>query len=196
MQIQFKVFVLLFFVAFFTPKSILAQKGKVKLAIFQEGEQVKAKKGVFELKKMPFSIRLRVNHTEGVYLNTSVLPVYYNLGKTQQIPDMEFIHFKVFAEYQFNEKKLLYIDEEGFHFLGYNPYDDWHKLNILEPTRNGFEGYRVIQRLHFLERDEIVEMKDIADDPLYIFLLIATPHDSDNPNVEILRKKYRIEWMD
>ena len=48
----------------------------------------------------------------------------------------------------------------------------------------------------FLEKDEIIEMEDIGDESLYLFMMLATPHDSDNPNEEVLRKKYRIDWID
>lgn len=195
MRIQLLSFLILSTTFIFAIPEAGAQRAKVKLAIFQDGLEVKPKKGIFTLKKKAFSIRLRVKNAEGVYLNTSSVPSYYSLGSSQQIPDLEFIQFKAFAEYQFNEKKLLYVDSEGFSFLGYDPTDDWHKFNILYPKKKGFEGYRVVQRLHFLAPDEIVEMQNVEQD-LFLFLVATTGYAAEPSNVELLRQKYQIVWAD
>ncbi|MCB0705566.1 MAG: hypothetical protein KDC34_09670 [Saprospiraceae bacterium] len=195
MRSYFFSFLVLSAALFIAAPSAVAQKARVRLAIFQDGVEVIPKKGVFTLEKTPFSIRLRVKNADGVYLNTSTVPSYYSLGKSQAVPELEFIQFQTYAEYEFNEKKLLYIDSEGFSFLGYDPGVKTHRFNVLTPTKKGFEGYRVVQRLHFLDSDKIVEIADVNQD-LYLFLIATTGYAAVPANEELLRRKYQIVWKD
>ncbi|MBR9919908.1 MAG: hypothetical protein GYB31_03655 [Bacteroidetes bacterium] len=190
---HFSVFLIAFFVLAVMPQAE-AQLAKMKMTIFQDGIPVRAERGVYKLKKKPFSIRLRLKNIEGVYLNTSTVASYYSLGKKQEVPDLEFIQFQAYAEYEGNVKKLLYIDPEGFSYLFYDPQEG-NRFNVVEEKRNGFEGYRVVQNFHLLDKDEVIPVAEIEYD-LYLFFIGTTGYDAQPPNEELFRKKYQIKWVD
>ena len=194
LPIIFSLIILLTCTSFEVPELAPPPKAKINIAVFQRGVRIRPQIGGYRLFKEPFSIRLKVKNVEDVYLNTSVTSDLYDLGLVDEFPDLESLPSRSYAEYPENEPKKLFIDPEGFSYLGYSEDLSYHRYNLLYEKKKGFDGYRIVQRFHFTETEEVVEVADMDQD-LYFFL-IATQPGEDGATEEAFRWRFRVRWKD
>lgn len=193
MRIRFVVPLLLFVICTGSVAPATVARPKVKVTIFQRGVPMPQRLGVYHLFKEPFSIRLKVRNVEDVYLNTSLTRDYFDIHRNEAVPDLDMISYKCYAEYPENSKKKLFVDSEGFSYLGYSPGADFHKFNLFYEHKKGYEGYRIVQRFHFTDTDEVIEVADMDQD-LFLFLVATIEGATPDSKEEVVRDRFQIRW--
>uniref|UniRef100_UPI000556EC47 hypothetical protein n=1 Tax=Gillisia sp. CAL575 TaxID=985255 RepID=UPI000556EC47 len=107
-------FLILFCVSFFYTSLIHSQNDEFKVEVFQNGKNLKLKKGKYKLKKEPFKFRITLLNSDHVYVSSSWGNYYYDYPGDENIfecndkdflKDCRFVAIKTGNEDKFNVNK-------------------------------------------------------------------------------------------
>jgi hypothetical protein len=167
-----------------------AQASKVIFEIEQDGKLIRSIDNAFYLKKSPFTIRISMIKTNGVFINTSFSRYYYDLPDNTFIEQLE---AKVLPEIGENAEKEIYTDTVGFHYWCYCPVERppyyFNKFNTLNIVGDTIFGERIVEN-YFAEKDYKIE--NITSE-IYILILLDE-NDTESPVNRLSRQKYIIRW--
>lgn len=169
-----------------------SKKEKFSIEIWQDGKLVAIKDGIVVLQKKEFQIKVHLIDQEGVYLSSSFGNSYYGLKETEEVPDLQEIGARSFAESTFNEDKDLIIDNEGVSYMFYKPKQDWHRFDKdISIEGKTVIGTKTIQHLFILENRSNVNIEDVQK-PLKLFFVATT---KGRKIKELQRLKIQVRWM-
>ncbi len=168
------------------------KKDKFRVEIWQDGKLLANNNGVVQLAKKEFQIKVHLFEQEGVYVSSSYGNSYYGLKETDEVPDLQEIGARTFAESTFNEDKDLILDNEGVSYWFYKPKQDWHRFDKdISIEGKTVIGTKTIQHLFILENRSNVNIEDVQK-PLKLFFVATT---KGRKIKELQRLKLQIQWL-
>ena len=187
------LYILLALLAFISLSSFTqTKKDKFRVEIWQDGKLLANNNGVVQLAKKEFQIKVHLFEQEGVYVSSSYGNSYYGLKETEEVPDLQEIGARTFAESTFNEDKDLILDNEGVSFWFYKPKQDWHRFDKdISIEGKTVIGTKTIQHLFILENRSNVNIEDVQK-PLKLFFVATT---KGRKIKELQRLKLQIQWL-
>ena len=187
------LYILLALLAFISLSSFTqTKKDKFRVEIWQDGKLLANNNGVVQLAKKEFQIKVHLFEQEGVYVSSSYGNSYYGLKETDEVPDLQEIGARTFAESTFNEDKDLILDNEGVSYWFYKPKQDWHRFDKdISIEGKTVIGTKTIQHLFILENRSNVNIEDVQK-PLKLFFVATT---KGRKNKELQRLKLQIQWL-
>jgi len=169
-----------------------SKKEKFSVEIWQDSKPVGIKDGIVVLQKKEFQIKVHLIEQEGVYLSSSFGSSYYGLKETDEVPDLQEIGARSFAESTFNEDKDLIIDNEGVSYMFYKPKQDWHRFDKdIQIEGKTVTGTKTIQHLFILENRSNVNIEEVQK-PLNLFFVATT---KGRKIKELQRLKLQVRWV-
>ncbi len=186
------LYILLALLAFISLSSFTqTKKDKFRVEIWQDGKLLANNNGVVQLAKKEFQIKVHLFEQEGVYVSSSYGNSYYGLKETEEVPDLQEIGARTFAESTFNEDKDLILDNEGVSYWFYKPKQDWHRFDKdISIEGKTVIGTKTIQHLFILENRSNVNIEDVQK-PLKLFFVATT---KGRKIKELQRLKLQIQW--
>ncbi len=187
------LYILLALLAFISLSSFTqTKKDKFRVEIWQDGKLLANNNGVVQLAKKEFQIKVHLFEQEGVYVSSSYGNSYYGLKETDEVPDLQEIGARTFAESTFNEDKDLILDNEGVSYWFYKPKQDWHRFDKdISIEGKTVIGTKTIQHLFILENRSNVNIEDVQK-PLKLFFVATT---KGRKIKELQRLKLQIQWL-
>lgn len=194
-----KHFLLLFFSIL--SLSLWSQKPIVEVHIIQDDKIIEVKGNVVRLDKAEFALEIKFNRKKIKFLmlNASSQDTYYLLEKNDAIPNLKYLTAFSVAEYPFNLDRRIYDDLEIFNILGppkSHRGNLMHHFSTYEQKCKWATGLKEIRKVKIEEED--ISIKDLDDQPLYLFLLgIDKKHEDNQPlNTEaiLFKWKLKINW--
>ncbi len=168
------------------------KKDKFRVEIWQDGKLLANNNGVVQLAKKEFQIKVHLFEQEGVYVSSSYGNSYYGLKETEEVPDLQEIGARTFAESTFNEDKDLILDNEGVSYWFYKPKQDWHRFDKdISIEGKTVIGTKTIQHLFILENRSNVNIEDVQK-PLKLFFVATT---KGRKIKELQRLNLQIQWL-
>lgn len=174
--------------------------------IYQNEKKISIKDHVVNLENKPFVIQVELNNHLGIYMGGTTSSEYFDLTEDQQVRDFQYLPYKAFAEKEYNENRQIILDPDGFHFLFYDPDQDWHRFDAdLEVNGNKVIAKKTVEKFWYKgdelkegfiqgDKDDLkVEVKEMVEQ-VYLFFL-ATTEDEDGPPKELKRDKIKIVWQ-
>ncbi len=187
------LYILLALLAFISLSSFTqTKKDKFRVEIWQDGKLLANNNGVVQLAKKEFQIKVHLFEQEGVYVSSSYGNSYYGLKETDEVPDLQEIGARTFAESTFNEDKDLILDNEGVSYWFYKPKQDWHRFDKdISIEGKTVIGTKTIQHLFILENRSNVNIEDVQK-PLKLFFVATT---KGRKIKELQRLNLQIQWL-
>lgn len=168
------------------------KKDKFRVEIWQDSKLLANNNGVVQLAKKEFQIKVHLFEQEGVYVSSSYGNSYYGLKETEEVPDLQEIGARTFAESTFNEDKDLILDNEGVSYWFYKPKQDWHRFDKdISIEGKTVIGTKTIQHLFILENRSNVNIEDVQK-PLKLFFVATT---KGRKIKELQRLNLQIQWL-
>lgn len=169
--------------------------------IWQDGQRLPMKNEVVELARRPFQIKVIIRDEPSLYLNGSFQKNYFSLRSQEDVPDLEWLPYKSYAEVPHNAEKLLNLSEEEVHHLCWDESDgNLHKFDDPIQVRNGLmictKSVEKLQQRSKADHEwDVVDLATIDQD-VYLFVVATTPflgHGKPAPK-ELARQNIHLKW--
>jgi hypothetical protein len=169
----------------------------VEVYVEQDGHRQLLNNNTVKIRRAPFTLIFIFKQPakyNGIYINTSYTPDYFNLYPSQEIPDFRYLPQKVMSEYKFNPNNELKIHSEFFQYFGYNPKRNWFKFNKIEKKGGYIIGYRKVENLDLAEEHRRIPVTQNRF-PLYLFFTVLEKNPSGFvKHREVIRFKGKIKF--
>lgn len=189
----------LIFVFGFLALSSYGQEVTFGTSIWQYGEEKIPVVDVVLLSKDTFELRITNNFEHAVVLNASFDSRFFDLKKSDSIPEFKSWVYRCGAESEFNESKSIVLDTITNHYWRYHPYLKTYKYDsIINLSDKNFTGIRTITRYTTWNGKEMVDtpINQIDDDVFWFFIIIRDYKvNKSAPFKELSRARLKIEWL-
>lgn len=165
------------------------------VSIYQNGKIVVPDSGVYGLDKAPFVIIEDFEGIEGVYLNASFHPQYFNLKPEDSIPDFNYINSKVIADDTFNTGQSLFVDDELLSYWFYDKKYNWYRFDRgLKIDGDKITGNRTVTSF-FFDSDSLAALPvEKVKSNIYLFFFALQQNPDGDPERVLQREKFMIRW--
>ncbi len=150
---------------------------------------------VISLQKKPFTIKIKLVKLRGVFLSASFDSLYYNTPNSENFKDFKYVGAKSMVEHNFNEKKMLIIDDETLHYWFYDASLDWHRFDKDLTVKNDTVfATRVTERFMDKDNNKTIFPIEEIDKPLLLVFFSTDPKNKTKIPIELFRKKVVIQF--
>ncbi|MBS1741654.1 MAG: hypothetical protein JST81_01355 [Bacteroidetes bacterium] len=171
------------------------ERNTYEVSIWQDGNPVNAIMGnEITLNKAPFTIQVKLNKLDGVYVYAAFTDSIYKLSATDKIPDLESLPVLAMAENSFNPDQELLINESGWAYWFYDPSLDWHRFDkdVLIEGDN-ITGTKSIKQFYMVDSGKELPVASVTQ-PLYLFFVSVKENKDHHIQKELKRFKIKINW--
>ncbi len=149
-----------------------------------------------EIRRSPFSIRIKFSRPDSIVVNASFHPETFNNAK-EGLPANELAGFKntIIEEQLFNKDKVLFIsyDSPG---IWYYSDDSDHRFSSVLKSENGYLCTRDISGIIDLDgTGDIIDISKIKESEIYIVMLKSEWNKDYTKMIEKNRKILKLKFI-
>lgn len=150
---------------------------------------------IITLKKKPFNIEVRLINLRGVFASISYDSTYYNTPTGTDFKDWKYIGTKSMVEHNFNEKKMVIIDDNSLHYWLYDSTLKWHRFDKgIIINGDTVTATKTVERFMDRANDRVIFPVENIDRPLLLVFFSTDPKNKTRIPVELFRKKVVLKF--
>lgn len=168
----------------------------IDVVIEQNGTRIDIIDDTAEIRRSPFSVRIKLSHPDSIVVNASFHPETYNNAR-EGLPVNELAGFKntIIEEQLFNKDKVLYIsyDSPG---IWYYSDDSDHRFSSVLKSENSYLCTREISGIIDLDGSgDIIEISRVKEKEIFIVFLKSEWNKDYTRMIEKSRKILKLKFI-